>query len=516
MTRPDAVVDFFIIEANEYIDRLDLLLAPAGSGGPDAQALARQARALRGSATMYRQSAIARLAAGVERVAAGMRDGSLRWDARLRGALVASVDDLRLLVRSVRTWGEAEERRAAERSQELEQLAPPRPTPAAGATSSVERGANFLSGVAVRLADALERLVAQPADRARLSAALDQVRGARGMAALRDAGPLPEVCDAVERAVDALEGGEGTAKPRQLSLLAAAAAVLRRAAADLAAGRRPSASSAEIQRFAAAASALADDPAGPTDVVPIAALFFHGGDGLISAAPNPPSTPRARLRLELVSQAEHLRRLIAEGREATDPIALGRVRRELRSAMRALASSAHSFGEEKLAETLVRTEAAITSLDHDTLERVERIAQVLAAADDRMERVAERVERSTAGGTSSDRDRREATSRPAESAVPSERQAPIGPRSPTPTGKDLYALLESGIDEIGKLRDRPLTPPAPLDTDEIVPIASLLYRGMAALERARILRDEVRASGGTPSAELVDELVDLVALAAAE
>jgi hypothetical protein len=513
MTRPDAVVDFFIIEANEYIDRLDLLLAPAGSSGPDAQALARQARALRGSATMYRQNAIARLAAGVERAAAGMRDGSLRWDARLRGALVASVDDLRLLVRSVRAWGEEEERRAAERSQELEQLAPPRPTPVAGTASAAASGASFLSSVAVRLADALERLVAQPGDRTRLSAALDQVRGARGMAALRDAGPLPEVCDAVERAVDALEGGEGTAKPRQISLLSAAAAVLRRAAADLAAGRRPSASSAEIQRFAAAASALADDPAGSTDVVPISALFFPGGEGLVSAAPNPPSTPRARLRLELVSQAEHLRRLIAEGREAKDPIALGRVRRELRSAMRALASSAHSFGEEKLAETLVRTEAAITSLDPETLGRVERIAQVLAAADDRMEQVAERVERSTTGHAA---DRKEPPARGDDVDVSAGRQATIGPRSPTPTGKDLYALLESGIDEIGKLRDRPLTPPMPLGTDEIVPIASLLYRGMAALERARTLRDEVRASGGAPSTEIVDELVDLVALAAAE
>lgn len=549
MTRPDPVVDFFIIEANEYIDRLDLMLAPAGAAGPDAQALARQARALRGSATMYRQPAIARLAAGVERMGWGMREGTLRWDARVRGALVAAVDDLRLLVRGVRAWGDAEEARAAARSDELDRLAPPRPTPSASGVT--DGGTSFLSTTTARLADALDRLIASPDDHDRVSSALDQVRAVRGLAALRDAAPLPEVCDAVERSVDALDAGEGTTKPRQLALLGAAAAVLRRAATELATGRGIPSSAPEVQRFAAAASALADEPAAAT-VVPISELFFPGEAGVVRAANNPPSTPRARLRLELVSQAEHLRRLVAEARGVTDPIGLGRIRRELRAAIRQLASSAHSFGEERVAALLATQEGGITSLEPRTLERVEEIAQALSTANERLDGLAERLEQMTAvsratpssipshapqrpemapGSTGGSR---EPSNPPASqsakrspippAASPSSHlpagqardEPPLRPRSPTPTGKDLYALLERGIETLGALRDRPLTPPVPLSSEEIVPIESLLYRGSAALQRARELRDQVRASGGTPTADDLDELVDLVALAAVE
>ncbi len=550
MTRPDPVVDFFIIEANEYIDRLDLLLAPAGSAGPDSQALARQARALRGSATMYRQTAIARLAAGVERMGWAMREGTLRWDARVRGALVAAIDDLRLLVRGVRAWGDSEEARAAARSDELDRLAPPRPTPStAGATDS---GTTFLSTAAARLAEALDRLIAAPDDHDKLRSALDQVRAARGLAALRDAAPLPEVCDAVERSVDALDAGEGSIKPRQLALIGAAAAVLRRAATELATGRAPSSNTPEVQRFAAAASALADEPAATT-VVPISELFFPGEGGVVRAATNPPSTPRARLRLELVSQAEHLRRLLAEAHSATDPIGLGRIRRELRAAIRQLASSAHSFGEKRMAASLAMQEEGITSLEPRTLERIEEIAQALSTANEHLDGLVERLERMTASSQrtpsniSTASPKRQGTASPSPAgpqppshspapspaarpplepgapnlsrqaeATQSREEPPLRPRSPTPTGKDLYALLERGIETLGALRDRPLTPPMPLSSEEIVPIESLLYRGTAALQRARELRDEVRASGGTPTQDVLDELVDLVALAAAE
>ena len=47
---PSGVVDFFAIEAGEYLDRLDALLRHATTDQPpDADALGRPARALRGS-----------------------------------------------------------------------------------------------------------------------------------------------------------------------------------------------------------------------------------------------------------------------------------------------------------------------------------------------------------------------------------------------------------------------------------------------------------------------------------
>jgi len=49
-----------------------------------------------------------------------------------------------------------------------------------------------------------------------------------------------------------------------------------------------------------------------------------------------------------------------------------------------------------------------------------------------------------------------------------------------------------------------------------VPIETLLYGGRAALDRALEIRNEVRATGIAPPREVVDELLDLVALAATE
>jgi hypothetical protein len=46
-----------------------------------------------------------------------------------------------------------------------------------------------------------------------------------------------------------------------------------------------------------------------------------------------------------------------------------------------------------------------------------------------------------------------------------------------------------------------------------VPIEALLYRGQAAIERAKELRDGVRQSGGAPDAETLAELFDLIDLA---
>src|SRR5256885_13755121 len=62
-SKPLGMSDFFALEAGEYLERLDGLLAKGES--PSADELVRLARALRGSALMANQPAIARAAAGL-------------------------------------------------------------------------------------------------------------------------------------------------------------------------------------------------------------------------------------------------------------------------------------------------------------------------------------------------------------------------------------------------------------------------------------------------------------------
>jgi hypothetical protein len=92
-----------------------------------------------------------------------------------------------------------------------------------------------------------------------------------------------------------------------------------------------------------------------------------------------------------------------------------------------------------------------------------------------------------------------------------------GARTRTPTGRDLAALLDAGISGLGQqLTQRPLSQPVPIIDEALVPIETLLYRGRAALDRARELRNQVRGSNRTPSGDELAELYDLLELATSE
>src|SRR4029079_10179390 len=111
-------LDFFILEASEYVEQLDGLLARASatSSPVDAEALGRNARALRGSATMAKVPPFAELALSLERIGRGLREGAIAWSPALSGALVAAIDDLKILIRSVRGWSPADAPRASARA----------------------------------------------------------------------------------------------------------------------------------------------------------------------------------------------------------------------------------------------------------------------------------------------------------------------------------------------------------------------------------------------------------------
>ena len=111
--------------------------------------------------------------------------------------------------------------------------------------------------------------------------------------------------------------------------------------------------------------------------------------------------------------------------------------------------------------------------------------------------------------------------------------APVGPPTPVPQERDrpaaaamataaasvapprpgLGSLLDAGIEKLGALQMTPLATPVSIPEQPPVPIDVLLYRGRAAIERCREIRDQVRKAGGPVDAETLDELFDLLDLA---
>ncbi|MDP9205498.1 MAG: hypothetical protein M3P12_08580 [Gemmatimonadota bacterium] len=105
MTTPGRLLDFFTLEAGEYLTRLESLATRQSMHPIDATQFAAAARGLRGSATMAKAGELARLATSVERIASGVVQGAIAWEPELQRSLVNAIEDLKLLVRSVRQWG---------------------------------------------------------------------------------------------------------------------------------------------------------------------------------------------------------------------------------------------------------------------------------------------------------------------------------------------------------------------------------------------------------------------------
>jgi hypothetical protein len=89
------------------------------------------------------------------------------------------------------------------------------------------------------------------------------------------------------------------------------------------------------------------------------------------------------------------------------------------------------------------------------------------------------------------------------------------PAGPAAKGKELHALLESGIAGLRPLENEPLSVPARLESDEIVPVETLLYRGRSALLRAIEIRDAMRTADSVDRESLL-EIYDLLDLARSE
>src|SRR6184192_4070936 len=249
--KPLGMSDFFALEAGEYLERLDGLLAASDS--PNADEVVRLARALRGSALMANHHAIARTAAALEALARAVREGRRAWDAQTKQLAVRGVDDLKIFVRRAPAWSDADTAKAEALAQELEQLAGrPSAQVRAAEAMGLDAGARaFVAREGAAIASALDRaaqaLRANPLAHDPLQHVLRALQGLRGLAALSDLPPLPDLLDGIERTIAELSRS-GLEPPAHIAeLFQTATTAIARSAREVAERGRPDPDAAEFR-----------------------------------------------------------------------------------------------------------------------------------------------------------------------------------------------------------------------------------------------------------------------------
>lgn len=318
MTQPLGIDDFFVLEAGDYLDRLATL--SGNTTAPSADELVRYTRALRGSALMANQQPIARTAGGLEHLVRAYRDGRRTWDGELGSLVREAVDTLRTLVERVRNWTPEDSARAERLGMQLEGAAgaSAKPAPATTAPPSEAGVRAFLARESAALGSVLDQAArifqTGTASPDTLQVVLRRMQPLRGLAALSDFPPLPDVLDGIERTlvgVSRLEVSPSNGGER----LEAAARALSRAARDIADKGKPDLEASEFRGFATLLLASEDDE---QPAVPIESLFFAGENGIVQRGTAPRGAMAGSMgAASVVSRGEHLCQAADEIAEAT-------------------------------------------------------------------------------------------------------------------------------------------------------------------------------------------------------
>ena len=503
MATPIGTLEFFALEAGEYLERLGQLAARPG--GPAADELVRYARALRGSALMASQQPMSRAAGGLEALGRALREGRRQWDPECAEVAGQAVEELRGLLRRVTQWEAEDDARAERVTEGLTALAGPAPDagrrtgerrappgPDAGVRAFVAREAALVAGALDRAARALG---ADPADGAALHTVLRRMQSLRGLASLGDLPPLPDILDGVERAV-ATVVRLPAAPAGMAEIFAAAAAALNRASTEVAGAGRPDPAAPETATFAERLMAALS--AGG-DAVPAESLAPAGVDPIAVRGRGPATAPSL---LELVGQGEFLVQAADDLERAGTPALRG-----LR--LHALVTALQSAG--RPAEASLR--AALDGL----LRRAGAVAAPAFEADREL-LAALRAAGGALRGLTPGSDLAAIGERlaPPEPAPPPPAAAPSPEAAPVP----ITALLDESPDLAGSLTTLArLRSAAPAPEPAVWDVRDLVYRGRRALDRALELRTALAHSmvGGEPVEgwrPMLDELIDLLPLAA--
>jgi len=559
--QPLGMSDFFALEAGEYLERLDALVQPAEGLGQGAEELVRLARALRGAALMGNQPAIARAASGLETLARAVKEGRRPWDQNIRQIAIRAVDDLKIFVRRASSWTEADTAKAEALAGQLEQLAGRPSTPVrvveppgldAGARAFVAREGAAIAGALERAAQALR---ANPLAHDPLQHVLKALQPLRGLAALNDLPPLPDLLEGIERVIADLARAHTPAPANVGDLFSAAGAAIAQAAREVAERGRPDADAAAFKNFASQMLKFMESDA---DVVPITSLYHDDAGPHVVHRGTPSARPATLGRVELVSHGEHLR-------QAADSIerAPSTTQRELRAhtlagTFRALEEAGSGALADAVARFATRAREAVAK--GAAVGNPAAFAAELRRAGDLLAQSATGDEAQLAGRL----DQITATLAGVAGAAPPvaapDVAAPIVPiqslapepqatahRAPrTAAPADIEEVPETvditgswvtyhrmvlagvgpaSLDELlaGATRVPPPAPsrdtagPPPRTSGAVelpvVDIRTLLYRGDRALTRAQELRRAAKGASGEELRALVEEVCDLVELA---
>src|SRR5437870_513646 len=563
--KPLGMHDFFALEAGEYLERLDALL---GSESPSADELVGLARALRGSALMANQQAIARAAAGLEALTRALREGRRAWDPQTRQLALRGVDDLKIFVRQARAWTDADTVKAEGLAQELEQHAG-RPSAQVRAAEALGLDAGvraFVAREGAAIASALDRaaqaLTANPAAPDPLPIVLRTLQPLRGLAAVNDLPPLPDLLEGIERATGELSNSGLEPHINVGELFKTAAAAIARAAREVADRGRPDPESADFRQFAGLLVKLMESE---PDAVSIGSLYYSDSGPHIVSRGVPAARPSTLGKLELVSHGEHLR-------QAADSLerAPSATQRELRAhtlgtTFRALANAGGGALADRVAQFAIAAREAVAS--GIAVRSAAAFAALLRQAGDLLARSSAGDEETLAaeldGLTAAVRNLKPGAPAPAPAPspaawspiVPIEALAPTASRAPAPppvppappapprapaprapaparapeavpetpdlvgswsayqrmTGAGIGAASLEELLAPPRDTARPAT--AGAGDAGAVDVRTLLYRGDRALKRAQELREVAKQTSGDSLRALVDEVCDLVALA---
>src|SRR3989442_941836 len=219
-------------------------------------------------------------------------------------------------------------------------------------------GAREGGAIAGALDRAAQALRANPPAHAPLQHVRRALQPLRGLAALADLPPLPDLLEGIERSIAELERS-GLEPPAHIAeLFRTAATAIARSARDVAERGRPDPEGAEFRQFAELlVKSMESDP----DAVSIGSLYYSDSGPPIGSRGVPAARPSTLGPLELVSHGEHLR-------QAADSLerAPSATQRELRahtlgSTFRALANGGGGILADRVAHFAVAAREAVAS-----------------------------------------------------------------------------------------------------------------------------------------------------------
>lgn len=564
MSVPSGRLQFFVLEASDYLERLALVVGRPVP--PDPGELVRLTRALRGAALMAGLSSYARAAGSLELLAKAHRNAPGAWTPQRAGTLADAVDELRRLASQGADWTDADSDAATALAESLAEGVDANSDDAVAAPRRVANQGDelqpsvraFIGREGAHIAATLEDAAAA-LDQGRLAGAAEAVlarlQPLRGLATLPSLSPLPEFLDAVELTIRNVR--DTSAPPAGARALRHAAAAVAQLARGVAGGASTGGETPEVLLGAAS---LLESFGRDDDVVDIATLFRDDdADPIVTPGAAPATDDNGDAMLELVSLADRLRQAgeqlvqpasatgrtlylyglviqlrpltaaaprqrphlapllssiaaaIGQGRAARDPLAFAAALREAATAIGSAASSRNAIflGDELEPVVTMVTHLGATVVvappnDESDVVPIESLAPdpIPAEAPDLAPSDAALV-------------------------VPIETLAPDLPAEPAPdTFAQSFSTYHRLVSAPAEAEIAPAAPPvtvvaAPEDDTDVVDIGTLLFRGRRALERADIVRLELSGAlkAERPFTEiepLVSELIDLVPLALAE